>query len=405
MEFTINRDIFLKSLGHAYGVIEKKTTLPILSNILIEARDSKIKITATDLDIIYSEEIAVEELKKEGTTTTSANILYDILRKLEVNSKVELSLQSVNKLKLISGNSKFNLLCLPSDNFPLSDEDVTQKAFEVSSKKMLKFLNKTKISISNDETRHYLNGIYLHKSNIESSSFLSGVATDSHRLSFSSLEIDKNADFESIILPKKTIFQLISLLEENQSAIKISNNKSKIKFEMESGILISKVIDGRFPDYSKVVPRDNNKTLQIKLSEFKSAIERVTTVSSDKKEGLKMMISKNILQLSVNSPNSGEGTETIEAKFNSDDMSISFNSRYLIDIASQIENDSIVINLKDAASPVLVKDISDKNSFYVVMPMKIWFILSITHFRLNFFFSSSNHLIPRVIRDAGLPQM
>ena len=371
MEFTVNRDIFLKSLGRAHGIIEKKTTLPILSNILIEAKDSKIRITATDLDIIYSEEMPVQELKKEGSTTTSASIIYDILRKLEPNAKVELSLQSPNKLKLVSGNSKFNLLYLSADDFPLLDEDIEKKAFEVSSQEMLKLLNKTKISISNDETRHYLNGIYMHKTNINNKSFLSGVATDSHRLSFSSLEIDSSIDFTSIILPKKTIFQLISLLEQKTNSIKISNNKSKIKFEMDNSVLISKVIDGRFPDYTKVIPRDNVKILQIKLNEFKNSIERVTTVSLDRKEGLKITITKDSLQLSVHSPNSGEGTENINAKFNSDDMSISFNSRYLIDIASQIESDSIIINLKEAGSPVLIKDLSDKNSFHVVMPMKI----------------------------------
>jgi DNA polymerase III subunit beta len=371
MEFTINRDIFLKVLGRANGIIEKKTTLPILSNILIEAKSSKIKITVTDLDIIYFEELAPQEIKKEGSTTISASILYDILRKLQPNAKVELSLQNSNKIKLVSEKSKFNLLCLPSDNFPLSDEDVNQKHFEVSSQKLLKLLNKTKISISNDETRHYLNGIYLHKTNLEGKSFLCGVATDSHRLSSSSLEIDPSINIEPIILPKKTIFQLISLLEQSSSKIKISNNKSKIKFEMDSGVLISKVIDGRFPDYTKVIPKGNDKILQIDLGEFKNSIERVTTVSSDRKEGLKMAISKEVVQLSVNNPSSGEGTENINAKFNSDDLNISFNSRYLTDIASQIENEFIIINLKDAGSPVLINDFSDKNSFYVVMPMKI----------------------------------
>ena len=371
MEIAINRDIFLKSLSHAYGIIEKKTTLPILSKILIEAKDSKVRITATDLDIIYSEQVVLQELKKEGSTTTSASVLYDILRKLETNSKVELSLQSTNKLRLVSGNSVFNLLCIPSDNFPLSNEDISQKTFKVSSQKLLKLLNNTKVSISNDETRHYLNGIYLHKTQSENMSFLTGVATDSHRLSSSSFEIDSATEFESIILPKKTIFQLISLLEQNTSDIKISNNKSKIKFEMNNGVLISKVIDGRFPDYSKVVPQDNNKMLQVKLNEFKNSIERVTTVSLDRKEGLKMTITKNSLQLSVTSPNSGEGIENINAQFNFEDMNISFNSKYLIDIISQINNDSVVINLKDPGSPVLIKDLLDKNSFHVVMPMKI----------------------------------
>tara|TARA_B100001123_G_C15137589_1_gene958066 strand:+ start:50 stop:1165 length:1116 start_codon:yes stop_codon:yes gene_type:complete len=371
MEFTVNRDTFLKSLGYANGIIEKKTTLPILSNILVEAKESKIKITSTDLDIIYFEQITPQEIKKEGSTTTSASILYDILRKLEPNSKVELTLLTANKLKVISGNSKFNLLCIPSDNFPLSEENIEQKNFEIPSKKLLKLLNKTKISISNDETRHYLNGIYLHKTKLENKSFLCGVATDSHRLSSSSIEIDSNTNIESIILPKKTIFQLISLLEQSDSSVKISNNKSKIKFEMSSGVLISKVIDGRFPDYNKVIPKDNDKILEIKLSEFKNSIERVTTVSSDRKEGLKMLISKDAVQLTVNNPNSGEGVEIISGKFNSDDLNIGFNSKYLTDIASQIENESIIINLKDPGSPVLIRDFLDKNSFHVVMPMKI----------------------------------
>ena len=371
MECTVERDIFLKSLGHAIGIIEKKTTLPILSNVLLDVKSSKIKIITTDLDIIYSEEITPKEVKKEGLTTTSASVLYDILRKLQPGAKVELSLVSINKLKLISGNSKFNLLCMPSDNFPLSEEDVSEKNFEVSSQKLLKLLNKTKISISNDDTRHYLNGIYLHKIKLENQTFLCGVATDSHRLSSSSLEIDSNIHIESVILPKKTIFQLISLLEQSTNLIKISINKAKIKFIIDTGKLISKVIDGRFPDYNKVIPKDNDKILEMKLNEFKHSIERVTTVSSDRKEGLKMFISKDCVQLSVNSPNSGEGVENIKAQFNSSDLSISFNSRYIMDIIAHIENELIVVNLKDPGSPVLIRDFSDKDSFHVVMPMKI----------------------------------
>ena len=206
MEFTINRDVFLKALGHANGIIEKKTTFPILSNVLIEAKNSKIKITATDLDIIYFEEMLPQELKNEGSTTTSGSILYDILRKLQPSAKVQLSLQSPNKIKLVSENSKFNLLCLPPDNFPLSNESIDQKSFEVPNQKLLKLLNKTKISISNDETRHYLNGIYLHKTKLENKSFLCGVATDSHRLSSSSLEIESSTNLEPIFYQKKLFF-------------------------------------------------------------------------------------------------------------------------------------------------------------------------------------------------------
>ena len=371
MEVTVNRDALLKTLGRAYGIIEKKSTLPILSNVLIEADNSKIKITATDLDIIYVEEISSVEIKKSGSTTTSANILYEILRKLQVGSKITLTLQDLNRLKLETGKSRFNLLCIAPDNFPLSNEDFKEKIIKIKPKKLLQLLNKTKISVSNDETRHYLNGIYLHKIIIKEKTYLTGVATDSHRLSLSSIEIDANSDFESIILPKKTIFQLTSLLEESSQDIQISNNKSKIKFEIENGVLISKVIDGKFPDYRRVIPQNNEKKLKTKLTEFKSSIDRVVSVSSDKKDGVKMALSKDNLKLMVNSPNSGEGSEIINAEFNSEQMSISFNSKYLIDIASQIENEYIILNLKDPGSPVLIQDMSDKDSLYVVMPMKI----------------------------------
>ena len=216
-----------------------------------------------------------------------------------------------------------------------------------------------------------MNGIFLHKTKLENKSFLCGVATDSHRLSSSSIEIDPSVQIESIILPKKTIFQLISLLEQSSKPVIISINKSKIKFQMEAGVLISKVIDGRFPDYNKVIPKNNDKLLEIKLNEFKNSIDRVTTVSIDKKEGLKMIISKDSVQLMVNNPNSGEGVVNVPAKFNSESINISFNSRYLTDIASQIENEKIFIYLKDPGSPVLVRDPTEKNSFHVVMPMKI----------------------------------
>ena len=391
MQFTIKRDYLLKSLTLVQGIIEKKNTLPILSNVLLEAKNGKLSIIATDLDLVFYDEINEIKIDKDGATTTSATILYDILRKISGNSEIKFDLKSENKLNLVTDNSDFNLLCLPTDNFPNFADDFENNEISFNKSKFLALLNKTKIAISNDETRHYLNGIYLHKIENENKSFLSGVATDSHRLSLSKLEIDKNTDFEPIILPKKTIFQLISILEQSTSNIKISNNKSKIKFEMGNGVLISKVIDGRFPDYDKVIPKDNSKILQIKLGDFKNSIERVTTVSSDRKEGLKMEISKENLQLSVRSPTSGEGIENIKAKFNSENLNISFNSRYLIDIVSQIENDSIVLNLKDPGSPVLVTDLSDENSFHVVMPMKIWY--TATYWILKYFFLFSQLII------------
>ena len=371
MKFVIKRDILLKSLNFVQGVVEKKNTLPILSNVLIELKNNKLTIVATDLDIIFKDEIYDVKSIKEGNTTTTAAILFDILRKISSNSEITFDLKSDNKLSLKSDNADFNLLCLPTDNFPSFTDDFEGNEITIDNERFLKLLNKTKISISNDDTRHYLNGVYLHLTEAHDRIFLTGVATDSHRLSSSSIEITNTENFKPIILPRKTIFQLCSLLTEKSEQLSIQINENKIKFNLGNMILISKVIDGKFPDYKKVVPQNNDKTLIVSSKDFINSIERVASVSLDRKEGVKLAINKDNVQLSVNSANSGDGNEKIKAQFNSENLNISFNSKYLIDIASEIENMKLKMNFKDSVSPVLIEDVSDKNSFYVIMPMKI----------------------------------
>ena len=371
MQFEIKRDILLKSLNFVQGVIEKKNTLPILSNVLLELKNNALSIIATDLDLIFYEKIEEIKIINEGSTTTSAAVLYDILRKISSNSNLKFELKNENKLSLKSENSDFNLLCLPTDNFPSFSDNFDGQEIELDNSKFLKLLNKTRISISNDDTRHYLNGIFLHLTEANGRNFLTGVATDSHRLSSSSLEINNLENFSSIILPRKTVFQLCTLLSEIPEKLKMQINENKIKFSFGKVKLISKVIDGKFPDYKKVVPLDNKKVLEVSSKDFVDSIERVTSVSLDRKEGVKLNISKNDVQLSVNSANSGEGNEKINAKFNSENINISFNSKYLLDIASEIEDKNIKMNFKDSISPVLIEDVSDRNSYYVIMPMKI----------------------------------
>ena len=371
MQFVVKRDNLLRSLNFVQGVVEKKNTLPILSNVLLQLKDKKLLIVATDLDIIFYDEILDVKIINEGSTTTSAAILYDILRKISSNSELKFDLKSENKLSLKSENADFNLLCLPTDNFPSFADKFDSEEISINNGKFLKLLNKTKISISNDDTRHYLNGIFIHLTEGNGRSFLTGVATDSHRLSSSSNEINNQENFTPFILPKKTVFQLCSLLAENSDQLKLQISENKIKFSIGKTQLISKVIDGKFPDYKKVVPTNNEKILMVPSKEFVSSIERVASVSLDRKEGVKLLINKDNVQLSVNSANSGDGNEKINAKFNSENLNISFNSKYLIDIASEVENDSLKINLKDSVSPVLIEDGSDKNSYYVIMPMKI----------------------------------
>ena len=371
MQFVVKRDILLKSLNFVQGVVEKKNTLPILSNVLLQLKDNKLSIVATDLDIVFYNEISDVKIINEGSTTTSAAILYDILRKISSNSELNFDLKSENKLSLKSDSADFNLLCLPTDNFPSFSDEFEGQEIALDKNRFLKLLNKTRISISNDDTRHYLNGVFLHLTEAHGRNFLTGVATDSHRLSSSSLEIENSNDFSSLILPRKTVFQLCSLLSETSDSLTMQSSENKIKFTLGKIRLISKVIDGKFPDYKQVVPATNDKILNVPSKEFINSIERVASVSLDRKEGVKLMIDKDNIQLSVNSANSGEGNETIKADYNSESLNISFNSKYLIDIASEIENKNLKMNLKDSTSPVLIEDASDKNSYYVIMPMKI----------------------------------
>ena len=249
MQFIIKRDILLKSLNFVQGVVEKKNTLPILSNVLLQLKENKLSIVATDLDIVFYDEINEVKIMKEGSTTTSAAILYDILRKISSNSELNFDLKTENKLSLKSDNSDFNLLCLPTDNFPTFADEFDGSEILLDNKKFLKLLNKTKIAISNDDTRHYLNGIFLHLTKAHSRNFLTGVATDSHRLSSSSCEIENVDSFSSLILPRKTAFQLCSLLTESNEKLSMQTSENKIKFTLGSMKLISKVIDGKFPDY------------------------------------------------------------------------------------------------------------------------------------------------------------
>ncbi len=369
MKFNVNQQDLQKSLSYCQGVIEKRSTLPILSNILLDVSNDKLTITATDLDLIFINQISNVEILEEGKTTTSSSITYDIVRKFSSGNKINFSNPSENKLLLESEKSIFNLNCISASEFPLTDENFNQNEFSIKSKELLKLLNKCKFSVSNDETRHYLSGIFFHQTQTDDKIFLTSVATDSHRMSISKIRLQNKIEFEPIILPKKTIFQLCSLLEAYEGDVKISNIKSKIKFELNNSILISKLIDGKFPNYVQVIPKENQKKLEVDLKLFLNSVDRVASVSLDKKDGVKFNLSKDNLNLSVNNTNSGDGKESLNVKFDHE-LDISFNSRYLIDVASQLDGDGIEIYLKDTTSPALIRDPADFDSIYIIMPMK-----------------------------------
>ena len=365
MKFSVNQQDLQQALNYCQGVIEKRSTLPVLSNILINASESSLTLTATDLDLIFIHQLKNVEILEEGKTTTTSSTIYDIVRKLSSGKKINLTLNDKNKLHLESEKSIFNLNCIDHSEFPFTDESFDQDEFSLKSKQLLKLLNKCKFSISNDETRHYLSGIYFHQTEVEEKNYLTAVATDSHRMSISKIRLDKKIKFEPIILPKKTIFQLCALLDNYDGEVKISNMKSKIKFELSNSILISKLIDGKFPNYIQVIPKNNQKKLEVNLN----SVDRVASVSLDKKDGVKFNLSKDNLDLSVNNTNSGDGKETLAVNFEHD-LEISFNSRYLIDVASQLDGEKIELFLDDTGSPALIKDPGDFDSIFVVMPMK-----------------------------------
>jgi len=369
MKFSVNQQDLQQALNYCQGVIEKRSTLPILSNILLSVHNSKLILTATDLDLIFIHHINNIEVVEEGKTTTTSSIMYDIVRKISSGKKINLTLNDKNKLQLESDKSIFNLNCISHSEYPATDEIFNHNEFSIKSKQLLKLLNKCKFSVSNDETRHYLSGIYLHQTEVDEKKYLTAVATDSHRMSISKMRLEKQIDFEPIILPKKTIFQLCTILDNYDGEVKISNMKSKIKFELNNSILISKLIDGKFPNYIQVIPKNNQKKLEIDLKLFLNSVDRVASVSLDKKDGVKFNLSKDTLNLSVNNTNSGDGKETLVTKFDHD-LEISFNSRYLIDVASQLEGERIELHFNDTGSPVLIKDPSDFDSIFIVMPMK-----------------------------------
>ena len=369
MKFNVNQQDLQQALNYCQGVIEKRSTLPILSNILMNAEKSHLTLTATDLDLIFIHRIENVEVVEEGKTTTTSSTMYDIVRKLSTGKKINLILTDANKLHLESEKSIFNLNCMSSTEFPLTDENFNENQFSIKSKQLLKLLNKCKFSVSNDETRHYLSGIYLHQTEFEEKNYLTAVATDSHRMSISKIRLEQQISFDPVILPKKTVFQLCALLDNYDGEVKISNIKSKIKFELNNSILISKLIDGKFPNYIQVIPKNNKKKLEINLKLFLDSVDRVASVSLDKKDGVKFNLSKDVLNLSVNNTNSGDGKETLNVKFDHE-LEISFNSRYLLDVASQLDGEKIELFLNDMGSPALIKDPGDFDSIFVVMPMK-----------------------------------
>jgi len=372
MKVTVERAELLKSLSHVHRVVERRNTIPILANVLLRAENAKLAFKATDLDLEVIETVAAE-VNPGGVTTVPAHMFYEIVRKLPEGAQIVLEASGDRAMMSIrAGRSRFTLQTLPESDFPdLAAGDLTHK-FTVGAVDLKRLIDKTQFAISTEETRYYLNGIYLHTAGAGKGLMLRAVATDGHRLAQFELAAPPGAEgMPGVIVPRKTVGEVQRLIDSGEGEVSVELSQSKIRFTLGSVVLTSKLIDGTFPDYSRVIPLGNDKQLEVDKKEFEQAVDRVSTVASERGRAVKLALSAGRLVLSVTNPDSGSATEELEVGYDSDPLDIGFNSRYLLDIASQLEGDTAVLKLADPGSPTLLADKEAKGALYVLMPMRV----------------------------------
>tara|TARA_B100000963_G_scaffold354510_1_gene371149 strand:- start:349 stop:1464 length:1116 start_codon:yes stop_codon:yes gene_type:complete len=371
MKFKIARSNFFRTLSHLQGIVDKKNTLPILANILIEAKDSELILSTTDMDISIIEKINCNVMEN-GSTTINSQILFDIVRKIDDNSEIEIISNNGKLLSLRSDGSRFSLACLPKEDYPIIEKDNSGVDIVLNSKILFKLIDKTKFAISNEETRYFLNGLYFNITNENNNNIVTLVGTDGHRLAKYSHDIDGKIDqVPGVIIPKKTIYELSKLLSEIDMEVKISISSNKIVFVIGDIIFISKLIDGSFPDYKRVIPNENNNVLKINRDKLLSAVDRVSTIANEKSPVIKFKLLNNILNLNTINNESSTASEDLTTNYEGDEIEIGFNSKYIMDIVNNLEDNEISINLKDSTSPVIAQENSNTNLVYVLMPMRV----------------------------------
>ena len=370
MKATIERATLLRSLGHVQSVVERRNTIPILSNVLIEASEGVgLRLMATDLDLQINETVEAN-VTQAGATTVSAHTLFDIVRKLPEGSQVELY-ASESKMQVNAGRARFNLATLPRDDFPVIAEGDLPTRFELPAGTLRQIIDKTRFAISTEETRYYLNGIFLHVSD-EAQPVLKAAATDGHRLARVTVPRPDGAQgMPGVIIPRKCVGELRKLLDEVDGTVQVSLSESKIRFGLGAAVLTSKLIDGTFPDYTRVIPTGNDKLLKIDPRSFEEGVDRVATIASEKTRAVKMALDRDRVTLSVTSPENGTASEEIPADYGADGIEIGFNARYLLDVCGQITGETSEFRFADPASPTLVLDPNDPGVQYVLMPLRV----------------------------------
>jgi DNA polymerase-3 subunit beta len=370
MKATIERATLLKGLSHVQSVVERRNTIPILSNVLIEASaEGTIRLMATDLDLQIDETIAAA-VDQPGAITVAAHTLFDIVRKLPEGSQVEMT-AAEGRIKFVSGRARFELATLPRDDFPVIAEGELPTVFELPAATLKQIIDKTRFAISTEETRYYLNGIFLHVSD-DTQPVLKAAATDGHRLARVTVPRPAGAEaMPDVIIPRKCVGELRKLLDEVDGSVGVSLSGSKIRFDLGQAILTSKLIDGTFPDYSRVIPTGNDKILKIDPRSFEQGVDRVSTIATEKTRAVKMALDRDKITLSVTSPENGAAAEEVPGDYAAMPFEIGFNSRYLLDILGQIDGDICEVHLADAAAPTLIRENDNAPALYVLMPMRV----------------------------------
>ncbi len=372
MKVTVERAALLKSLGHVHRVVERRNTIPILSNALIRSENGSLRLKATDLDLEVTETLGAD-VDQAGATTVPAHTLYDIVRKLPDGAQVSLETTGESGTMTIrSGRSRFTLQTLPDTDFPdLAAGEMTH-SFAMPSGELRRLIEKAQFAISTEETRYYLNGIYLHTIDVNGTTMLRAVATDGHRLArVETAAPAASAGMPGVIVPRKAVAEILKLAESAGDEIGIELSTSKIRLTLGPVVLTSKLIDGTFPDYQRVIPTGNDKLLMVDRVLFQSAVDRVSTISSERGRAVKLALGDRRLTLSVTNPDSGSATEEIEVDYDASPIEIGFNARYLLDIAGQLDKDTALFKFADSGSPTLIQDSEGASALYVLMPMRV----------------------------------
>lgn len=375
MKFSLDRAALLRALNHVQSVVERRSTIPILSNVLLKAEDGMLSLSTTDMDVEMSESIAAD-VSKAGSTTAPAVTLHDIVRKLPDTSKVQIELDaSGNFITVKAGRSDFRLSVLPVADFPQFATAGGVKfptQFTAAAGDLRALIDRTKFAMSTEETRYYLNGIYIHGTDNEGVPVLRAVATDGHRLARFEMPLPDGAqDMKGVIIPRKTVLELRKLLEEAADSIKVSLSESKISFAFDHIVITSKLIDGTFPDYGRVIPTTNDKTIEVDPKAFSNAIDRVSTISDGKSRAVKITLNGKTMTISATSAEAGSAKEDIEVRSEADPIEIGFNARYLMDITQQVDGEGCRLSLSDPSAPTIIQDTSDPSSLYVLMPLRV----------------------------------